>query len=157
MSTNQPLFEIAEDALLVVRVRISELDVVRLQTGRPVTIRLDAYPDARLTGRIRRIFPSADAASRLVPVEVVLDSVPDGVDVRPGFLARVEFALETRTGVLAVPRAAVGVSDAGPFVYVVAADTLSRRPVETGMTTEGWIEITQGLDGRESGSSAPAT
>jgi len=110
-----------------------------------VAIRLDAYPGAELSGRIRRIFPSADAASRLVPVEVMLDSVPDGVEVRPGFLARVEFALETRSGVLAVPAAAVGVSDAGQFVYVVAADTLSRRPVETGLTTEGWIEVTSGL------------
>ena len=56
-----------------------------------------------------------------------------------------EFALDSRRGVLAVPAAAIGVSDGGSFVYVVAADTLSRRPVETGLTTAGWIEITRGL------------
>ena len=149
VSTNQALFEIADDSLLVVRVRVSELDVVHLEPGRPVTIQLDAYPGARITGRIRRVFPSADAASRLVPVEVVLGRMPPGVDARPGFLARVEFALDRRSGALTVPAAAVGTSEGSTFVYVVAADTLVRRPVETGLTAEGWIEITQGLQAGE--------
>ncbi len=145
VSDNQTLFAIAEDALLVARVRVSELDVVHLDGNRPVSIRLDAYPDSPLNGRIRRVFPSADPASRLVPVEVALDPLPEGVAARPGFLARVTFTLDSRSGVLAVPAAAIGVSEFGSFVYVVAADTLSRRPVETGMTTEGWIEVTSGL------------
>jgi membrane fusion protein, multidrug efflux system len=149
VSANDSMFEIADDSELVVRVRVSELEVVHLAPGRAVTLRLDAYPNAKLTGHIRRIFPSADAASRLVPVEVVLDGTPPGVDVRPGFLARVEFPLDTRTDVLVVPAAAIGVSDSGSFVYVVDADTLSRRPVVTGLTASGWIEVTHGLQSGE--------
>ncbi|UCC71549.1 MAG: efflux RND transporter periplasmic adaptor subunit [Gemmatimonadota bacterium] len=146
VSTNQALFEIADDSLLVVRVRVSELDVVHLQPGTPATLLLDAYPAASIEGRIRRIFPSADAVSRLVPVEVALGSRPPGVEVRPGFLARVEFALDRREDVLSVPASAIGVADGGTFVYVVDADTLIRRPVETGLTAVGWMEITRGLE-----------
>jgi RND family efflux transporter MFP subunit len=145
VSTNQGLFEIADDSLLVVRVRVSELDVVHLEPGNPVTLRLDAYPDALISGHIRRIFPSADATSRLVPVEVALGRRPAGVEARPGFLARVEFALEQRRDVLVVPASAVGVAEGSAFVYVVDADTLVRRPVEPGLTAAGWIEITRGL------------
>uniref|UniRef100_A0A832I6D7 Efflux RND transporter periplasmic adaptor subunit n=1 Tax=Eiseniibacteriota bacterium TaxID=2212470 RepID=A0A832I6D7_UNCEI len=145
VTAHQPLFEIAEDGPRVVRVRVSELDVVRLEPGRAVSVQLDAYPQARIEGRIRRIFPSADAASRLVPVEVALGPAPGGVEVRPGFLARVEFPLERRAAALAVPAPAVGVSEGETFVYVVVADTLVRRPVETGLTAEGWIEIVRGL------------
>ena len=145
VAANTILFEIAEDALLVVRVQVSELDVVHLEPGRPVSLRLDAYPDARLTGKIRRIFPAADAVSRLVPVEVALDPAPAGIEPRPGFLARVEFNLNTRRQVLTVPVSAVGVADGGAFVYVVEADTLSRRAVTTGLTAAGWIEIESGL------------
>ncbi|MDY0110366.1 MAG: efflux RND transporter periplasmic adaptor subunit [Candidatus Krumholzibacteria bacterium] len=145
IAANTILFEIAEDALLVVKVQVSELDVVHLEPGRPVSLRLDAYPDARLTGKIRRIFPAADAVSRLVPVEVALDSAPAGIEPRPGFLARVEFDLNTRRHVLTVPVSAVGVADGDAFVYVVEADTLSRRAVTTGLTAAGWIEIESGL------------
>jgi membrane fusion protein (multidrug efflux system) len=91
------------------------------------------------------VFPSADAASRLVPVEVALGPAPRGVEVRPGFLARVEFALDRRRGVLAVPAPAVAASDAGAYVYVVQADTLVRRGIETGITTAGWVEVMRGL------------
>jgi multidrug efflux pump subunit AcrA (membrane-fusion protein) len=91
------------------------------------------------------VFPSADPQSRLVPVEVALGPRPRGVDLKPGFLARVEFALERRRGVLSLPAAAVGVGSTGPFVYVVADDTLAARDVTLGITTEGWVEVMAGL------------
>ncbi len=146
VTANTKMFDVAEDAQRVVRVQVSEMDVVRLAPGSPVAVHLDAYPGARVEARIRRIFPSADPASRLVPVEVVLGRAPAGVVPKPGFLARVEFAIEQRRGVLAVPAAAVGVLDGETFVYVVDADTLLRRPVETGLTASGWIEVTRGLE-----------
>jgi membrane fusion protein (multidrug efflux system) len=149
VSTNQSMFEIADDALLVVRVRVSELDVVHLNMGSPVTVALDAYPDAEITGSIRRIFPSAEPGSRLVPVEISLGPRPKGVDARPGFLARVEFAVDYREGVLAVPASAVGMTDGAPYVYIVEGDTLVRRIVDTGLTAGGWIEVTEGIEAGE--------
>lgn len=145
VSSGDELFEIADDSKLVVRVQVSELDVVRLRPGLAVSLKLDAYPGREIGGHIRRIFPAADPSSRLVPVEVELDPRPAGVDARPGFLARVAFSLDRRDSVLAVPAAALGTSAAGSFVYVVQADTLVRRPVKTGRTASGWVEVTGGL------------
>ena len=157
VSPNQRMFDIADVSLLVVRVRVSELDVVQLRAGAPVEVTLDAYPDARIEGRIRRVFPSADQQSRLVPVEVALGTIPPEVVVRPGFLARVRFALDRRSGALAVPAPAVGMGSGGgsgapgggsgssTFVYVVEGDSVIRRPVELGVTADGWVEITSGL------------
>jgi RND family efflux transporter MFP subunit len=145
VTPNQRLFDLADVSLLVVRVQLSELDVVHLAPNAPVTVRLDAFPAARIDGRVRRVFPSADPQSRLVPVEVALGSRPAGVQVRPGFLARIEFSLDTRRGALAVPASAVGVGPTGPFVYVVEDDTLAVSPVAVGVTAEGWVEVTEGL------------
>jgi membrane fusion protein, multidrug efflux system len=145
VSPNQRLFDIADVSLLVVRVQLSELDVVHIDRGAAVAVRLDAYPGARLEGRVRRIFPSADPQSRLVPVEVALGPRPARVDVRAGFLARVDFALDRRTDALAVPAAAIGVASTEPSVYVVEADTLVQRRVTLGVTEEGWVEVTAGV------------
>ncbi len=149
VSPNQTMFELADDSELVVRVRVSELDVVHLKPSGTAAVRLDAYPDVRIPGKIRRIFPSADPTSRLVPVEVVLGPRPQGVEARPGFLARVEFALDKRSGAIAVPAAAVGVSEGATYVYVIDADTLIRRPVHTGVTAGGWVEVIEGLQAGE--------
>jgi RND family efflux transporter MFP subunit len=145
VSSNETMFTLDDDSQLVVRARVSELDVVHLKTGRTVPIQLDAYPGVALNGTVRRIFPSADATSRLVPVEVVLQTPPKDIDVRPGFLARMEFLLERRDKVLAVPAASVGVSEGKSFVYAVEAGSLQHRDVEIGLTASGWIEIRSGL------------
>jgi RND family efflux transporter MFP subunit len=145
VAPNQRIFDLADVSRLVVRVQLSELDVVHVRPGATVRIVLDAYPQVGFSGRVRRVFPSADPQSRLVPVEVELDRRPPGVDVRPGFLARVTFSLDTRAGVPAVPTSAVSVSEQESFVYVIDADTLVRRPVRIGLTSSGWIEVTTGL------------
>lgn len=145
VSTNQPLFEIADISLMVVRTQVSELDVVHLSQGAEVTVVLDAFPDEPLRGTIRRIFPSADPLSRLVPVEIAFRTVPRSVRLRSGFLARVTLPVDRRADALVVPAAAVAVANDGPYVFVVDGDTLIRRSVELGLSTGGWVESTAGV------------
>ena len=138
------LFTIADLSTKVVRLHVSELDVVNLSVEDRVRVALDAFPERELEGRIRRIFPSADPATRLVPVEVALSG--DSSDLaRPGFLARVTFELGERDGVLLVPASAIVATGGSPAVFVVEGDHASRRPVSTGMTSRGEVEILEGL------------
>jgi membrane fusion protein (multidrug efflux system) len=116
----------------------------RCAPARPAEVLLDALPGRTLAGRVRRIFPAADSASRLVPVEVALPGASPR-QVRPGFLARVTFRLEPRTGVLLVPATAVLENPRGAVVYVVRAGRASLRTVERGATYEGRVEIREGL------------
>lgn len=138
------LFTVADVSTLVVRVRVSELDVVDIHQGDAVGIVLDAFPGEMLTGRVRRIFPAADPQARLVPVEVALSGA-EAARARPGFLARATFALGTREGVLLVPASAIVQSAAGDAVFVVENDQARRRTVRTGVISEGRVEILSGL------------
>lgn len=138
------LYTIADISTMVVRVQVSELDVVLISQGDPVAVQLDAFPGRTLSGRVRRVFPSADPASRLVPVEVAITG-PDARLARPGFLARMTFALGARENVMLVPASAI-VSDGGsPAVFVIRNDRAERRPVTTGVTSEGQVEIVNGV------------
>jgi RND family efflux transporter MFP subunit len=144
VGTQTRLFAIAEVATLVVRVGVSELDVVELREGDAVRVDLDAFPGRVVSGHVRRIFPAADPTTRLVPVEVAL--VPDArAFVRPGFLARATFALSARSGVLLVPQAALVGGSSSQSVFVVEQGRAVRRTVETGLTSEGSVEVVAGL------------
>jgi RND family efflux transporter MFP subunit len=142
------LFEIADISTMVVRVGVSELDVVELNVGDAVDVRMDAYPGRPLAGRIRRVFPSADPGTRLVPVEVALDAASARA-ARPGFLARVTFQLSAREDVLLLPASALLGGQGSQSVFVVEDDRAVRRTVETGLTSAGRVEIVAGLDGTE--------
>jgi RND family efflux transporter MFP subunit len=142
------LFTLADVDTMVVRVQVSELDVVALKPDAAVTVVLDAFPDRQLTGRIRRVFPAADPATRLVPVEVALRQPGERI-ARSGFLARVEFALGARNDVLLVPASAVVGDATSSAVFVVQDGTAMRRTVRTGLTSEGRVEILAGVSAGE--------
>ena len=144
VSPQTRLFTIGDVSTLVVRVPVSELDVTALDEGDRVDVAVDALSGRVLEGRIRRVFPSADTITRLVPVEVALTQA-SAREVRPGFLARVAFALSPRTGVLTVPAGALLEDASGSAVYVVNGNRASRRRVRRGETYQGRVEIVEGL------------
>ena len=140
------LLTIADVSTLVVRVRVSELDVVALRVGDRTDVILDAFPGEVLPGRIRRIFPAADPTSRLVPVEVALDGA-DAAIARQGFLARITFALGVHENVRLVPASAIVTDASGSrALYVIEEGRAERRLVRTGLTSEGRVEILDGVD-----------
>ena len=139
-------FEISNLDQLVVRIGVSELDVGEILVGTQVPIRIDALSDVdTMAGEVRRIFPAADGASRLLTVEI---SLPDAFDlgVRPGFLARADLLVDYKQDVLAVPAGSVGMG-AQQFVMVIdEGKELVRRAVTTGIIRGDWREILGGLE-----------
>jgi membrane fusion protein, multidrug efflux system len=138
------LFDIGDLSTMVVRVSVSELDVVALAPGDAVRVALDAHPGREIPGTIRRIFPSADPSTRLVPVEVALHADGAGL-ARPGFLARVTMALGAKENVLLIPASAIVGGSGSQNVYVVEDGRALRRSVGTGLTSRGQVEVVSGL------------
>lgn len=137
------LFTIADLSVLVTLLPVSELEVPLLRTGAEVPVQVDALGRS-VTGRIRRIFPAADSANRLVPVEVAIagNAAPG---LRPGYTVRATLRLDERTGVLTVPtRAVVGAAGA-QSVYVVREGRAERRRVRVGADLDGRMEVVEGL------------
>ena len=147
VSANDPLFQLADVSTLVARVGVAERDVVQLETGDPVSIRIDAHSGNSFDGNIRRIFPAAEEDSRLVTVEVEIETDHDEWVIRPGYLARVELTTDHRPEVLAVPSESLLASGRDEsFVYIIDENNeLKRRNVETGISRRNWIEILEGL------------
>ncbi|MCS7183369.1 MAG: efflux RND transporter periplasmic adaptor subunit, partial [Thermoanaerobaculum sp.] len=143
VASRSPVVELAAGRL-VLRVPVSELDVVKLHVGDEARVVVDALAQVPLKGRIERVFPAADPASRQVTVELVLEDVPSGV--RPGFLARAELLLERIPEALMVPESVLFRGSEFPsFVYVVEQDTARVRPVEVRLRQGGQAWVSAGL------------
>ena len=143
-SPRAALLELATGDGLLLRVPVSELEVVRLAEGDLADITVDALPELRLHGRIARIYPAADSASRQVTVELAVADAP--ATVRLGFLARAHLVLETIPAGLLVPEDAVlRGAEAASFVWMVRDGVATMRPVEVGLRVDGRALIASGL------------
>ncbi|MEW6677013.1 MAG: efflux RND transporter periplasmic adaptor subunit [Pseudomonadota bacterium] len=132
-----------DPARLVTDVSVSELILPRLKVDDTAQVRIDALGPATHPGRILRIHPALEAATRTGRVEVVLEPLPAGA--RPGQFCRVTFAAggEER---LVIPLAALQRDKEGEFVFTYQADgKVQRAPVQSGLRLADRVEILAGL------------
>ncbi len=138
------LYTIADVSTLVTLVQISELEVAALKVGDRVPMTIDALGGERIDGRIRRIFPSADSATRLVPVEIALSGDMRG-RLRPGYSVRATFALDRRENALLVPSRALSGPSGSRTLFVVKEGKIARRAVRVGDDINGSTEVLEGV------------
>lgn len=155
-----------DEILVVVNGRTLELsgqvgvdDAARVRVGLPVTFSLDAFPGEAFHGRVARLDPVADPATRQVGVYVELAN-PAGRIVG-GQYARGRISLGN-VRALVVPVSAVQDADAdgrSGYVYVVANGRLARRSVTLGVRDEGagLVAVTQGISAGDQVIAHPTT
>ncbi len=127
-----------------VTIHLSERLFPRINTGMPVTVQLDTYPDQSFEGEISYISRRVNPVSRTFKTEIRIEN-EDGL-LNPGMFARVRLNLEEREG-LFLPAAAVqripGTDNR--FVFTVDDDTARRTEVSVGERFEEKLLITEGL------------
>ncbi len=151
------VLKIGDFSRVKVVAQVSELELAKIAVGQSVQVRLDAFPNQSLIGRVTRISPTADATARLVPVEVVIPN--GGGKIGSGLLARVNFQGSAQQRVV-VPQTAFqetgGKSSRqnNQTLFVVrdvgGKPTVTARPVTLGSRADGKVEILSGLQPGES-------
>jgi HlyD family secretion protein len=102
------VMRVADLGTMEARVDVNENDVVSVEVGEPVRIRVDAYNGKELKGTVRQIASTATVKSEGTQQEVTNFEVritvdnPD-VELRPGMSASVDIETQTVKQVLSVP------------------------------------------------------
>lgn len=130
---------------------VDEQDAGRVAVGQRVTLRLDAHPDDELHGTItmaartvQRKRATQDPV-KILRVDIRLDKT-DPAKMRPGMRFQGTIELGRVKNAVMVPREAVLVSSAGPYVYRRGALDVDRVPVRLGRENDKFVEVTNGLD-----------
>lgn len=158
-STNAPVASVVDISRVRMVANLVERDVRRVPAGTKAQVEVDAFPGERFAGRVSRVAPVFDPATRTAEMEI---EVPNpGFRLKPGMYARVHLTVDTRANALTIPRTALIDVDGKNGVFVAvqpeakpaatssngqpAAMTAKFVPVEVGIRDGEHIEITSGL------------
>ena len=107
-------------------------------------VEVDAFPGETFVGRIARVAPVLDPATRTASIEIEIPN--PGFRLKPGMYARVTVTTDERKDALVVPANAVIDLGGRRGVFLAAEnDTVSFRPVSVGIDQDTQVEILQGL------------
>lgn len=144
------IFQLADMSSMVINMKISEMDILKLREEMPVEVKVDAVQDRKFHGKIGMIALQAESGSgnqgdsKSFRVRVdILDSAPN---LRAGMSARTSIVLKEKKGVLKIPLTAFFDDKGAYYVYKYSKDGRhAKLPVASGLRSDTEIEITEGL------------
>ena len=128
---------------MVANVPESEVGAYRL--GQPVSVKVQAYPDQVFSGKVSYIGDAADPNTHRVVVRA--DVADRQHQLKPQMLATFTIQVGSPQNSPAVPENALArETDGSTSAWVTEDDQrFTRRRVQTGLTQDGLVQITQGL------------
>lgn len=136
----EPLFRIIARGEIELESEVTEYQLPRLHQGALADVFVDS--EHSLQGKVRVVFPEVDRTTRLGRIRI---SLPANPILRIGAFTYARVELARHTGI-AVPLSAVIYSADGASVQVVSQNRIETRQVKTGLTGDGFVQISEGVE-----------
>lgn len=146
---NQPLMDLPDLSSMVVKTRVREIDLFKIDVGKKATIEVDAYPQLTFSGTISLIGVLALAdmgrmsEEKYFEVRIALNDADPRL--RPGMTTRVTLHAQREDNALSVPLHGVFGEKKNHYCYVDTGSGYEKRKVRTGINNEHWMQILDGI------------
>jgi HlyD family secretion protein len=143
VSANAPIVDVVDIVHVRLVANIVEKDLKQIGVGDSARVEVDAYPGESFMGRIARLSPVLDPATRTAPIEVEIPN--DQYRLKPGMYARVGIITESHRDALVVPTNSLVDVGGTRGVYLSVNNVATFHPVKIGIEGNERTEILDGL------------
>ena len=144
LAINQVAFRITDTSELIAYLQIPQTELPKFAAGHSASIEVASMPGVDHPATIARISPTIDTRNGTFRATAIIDNAAG--DLAPGMFGRFTVAYEQHKDALVIPVAAVLDEDDVTTVYVVTENEVTRRNIETGIESDGKIEVLGGLN-----------
>ncbi len=141
LAPNAPIVSVIGIDTVIIQTTVIERIYGRIQVGQSAAVSVDAFPNKIFVGKVARIAPMLQEASRVAKMEVEVTN--DSLALKPGMFTKLSVVLAQKDSAQVVPTQAV-VSRGGENVVFAISDSgaLARYiPVQVGIATPEKTEI----------------
>jgi len=147
VAVNDATFRITDTNQLVAYLQIPQTDLAKFAAGNTATLEVDSMPGRKYAADIVRISPTIDTRNGTFRATAIIDNAAD--ELAPGMFARFTIAYAKHTNALLIPTQAIVNEDQRSSVYVVSNGEVTLRQIETGIESDGRVEVLSGLSDDE--------
>jgi RND family efflux transporter MFP subunit len=144
VSPTTPIVRIVNLSTMVTATSVPEREVGKLRVGNQAVVHVDAFGDQGFNGRVARIGPVLDAATRSATIEIEIHN-PEEL-LKAEMFARVELDLASTRQAVLIPREGLVYRGQQPGVYLIEKDRPIFRAIETGLTEGDQVEVLANLE-----------
>ena len=147
VTTSTPLVTVQTVSPHRAAFQVPERYAERLEVGQQVTFRVAALPGKEFTGRVDFVDPIVQLPARTITVKA---QVPNPRrELQAGMFVEVRLATAVRPDAVVIAEDAVLPLQGATFVWVADSGKASRRQVELGVRTPGFVEARSGVEAGE--------
>jgi RND family efflux transporter MFP subunit len=141
LAPNAPVVSVIGIDSVIIQTTIIERDYGFIHVGQLSEVGVDAFPSKSFKGRVARIAPMLQEASRVAKMEVEVPN--DSLYLKPGMFARVEVVLSEKDSAQVVPSKAIVRRNGKEGVFMIGQDDVKAQyyPVDIGIVTSEATEI----------------
>jgi membrane fusion protein (multidrug efflux system) len=144
VSQNAPVASVVDISSLRLVANVVEKDLKAVNAGDPAIVEVDAYPGENFNGRIARVSPILDPATRTASMEIEIPNREN--KLKPGMYAKVTLEVDSRENVLLVPKVALVDSEGQRGIYQPNDESRAAfKRVTIGLEDNEKAEILEGL------------
>lgn len=137
------LFTIQNADALKVSLAVSKYDIEKLEIGQKADITINGKSYTGEVSSISKVASTNNAGAVVIDTDIHIDNPDDNIVL--GVEAKVSIQTAEEKNVLLVPIAAVNYASDGVFCYVAEDGVLVKKEVETGISSDEYIQILSGL------------
>jgi len=138
----QPVLKIEDNRNLRLEITVKEGDIRFVETGKSVTVRIDALPGRELKARVAQVVPAADPRTHSFVVKI---DVPADKGLITGMYGKALFSTGKRDAILVPRSSVVGMSGVSGVYLVSAEGNAVFQMVQPGEVRDDMIEAAAGL------------
>ncbi len=137
------LFTIQNADALKVSLAVSKYDIEKLEIGQKADITINGKSYTGEVSNISKVASTNNAGAVVIDTDIHINNPDDSIVL--GVEAKVSVKTAEEKNVLLVPIAAVNYASDGVFCYVAENGVLARKEVETGISSDEYVQILSGL------------
>ena len=145
----EEILSIGDLSAIKISLPISPTDLNLIELGQPMEVQLDAIRNRTFKGKIAKVSPVANTATRKIPIEITLLNSDN--EIKSGLLARVKLP-NTSQNLISVPQSAIVEEAGNNYIFVVSEEdteqkqaTVNKRQIEIDRVSQNKVSIAEGL------------